>query len=221
LARRSLGRLAGDFVTYVQLLREAPAGLSPSVQSLRGQLNGLLESFTRSVGPDDASPDEIEEARFALVAWADETILRAGWPGFEEWQREPLQMQLYRTTRAGNEFFDHLARLRPEQLAAREVYFLVMALGFEGQYLGQEAERRALIAHQFEVLRAAGRTLEVAREHRVTPGAYELEISLPRGGGFGVFGWLGLMALGVAAVYGVLWLVLYLTAPEVPLPRGL
>lgn len=221
MTRRSLARLAGDFVAYVELLREAPAGVTPSVQFLRGQLLGLLESFTKSVGPDDAAPDEVEEARFALVAWADETILRRGWPGFEDWQREPLQTQLYRTTRAGNEFFDHLARLRPEQLAAREVYFLVLALGFEGQYLGQEAERRALIAHQFEVLRAAGRTLEVAREHRVTPSAYDLEINLPRGGGLGVFGWLALMALGVAAIYGILWLVLYLTAAEVPLPRGL
>jgi type VI protein secretion system component VasF len=130
-------------------------------------------------------------------------------------------MQLYRTNRAGNEFFDHLARLRPEQLGAREIYFLVLALGFEGQYLGQEAERRALIAHQYEVLRAAGRAVEVAREYRITPSAYELEITLPRGGGIGVFGWLLVMAAGVAAVYGILWVVLYMTLGEVPLPRGM
>ena len=74
-------------------------------------------------------------------------LLRRSWPGLVEWQAETLQSQLYRTTQAGNEFFDHLARLRPEQNAAREIYFLVLdertALGLLPGVLALDAHRES------------------------------------------------------------------------------
>jgi type IV/VI secretion system ImpK/VasF family protein len=218
VAAKSLGRLAGDFVTYVQVLQVTPGSSFPAPDALRRQLLTLLEPVSKAAG--DVPPEEIEEARFALVAWADEVVLRADWPGRDQWAAERLQMQLYRTTRGGNEFFEHLARLRPDQLAAREIYFLALALGFEGQYAGQEPARQALLAHQAEILRAAGRVLDVNQARPVTPPAYELEIDLPPRGGAGVLGWLLLMILGAGAVYGVLWLTLLFTMGEVPLPAG-
>jgi type IV/VI secretion system ImpK/VasF family protein len=147
-------------------------------------------------------------------------ILKATWPGREEWLREPLQMQLYRTNRAGNEFFAHLARLRPEQIAAREVYFLALALGFEGQYQGQAAERRALVAREYEVLRAAGRVSETTRESQLTPDAYALEIELPPRASSGIAFGLTALALGMLVLYGVLWIALHAISGDVPLPKG-
>jgi type VI secretion system protein ImpK len=220
LVDRSLARLAGDFVTYVQILGQAPPGSLPGAATVRAQLLALLESIARGASTDGVPADEVEEARFALVAWADETLLRREWSGRMDWQRHTLQMELYRTTHAGNEFFDHLARLRPEQSSAREIYFLALVLGFEGQYAGQDAERRALIAHQFETLRASGKALEALREAPLTPPAYELDIDLPSRAGWGILGWLALMGLGLAVIYTVLWIVLSVTAGDVPLPRG-
>ena len=220
MAGRSLARLACDFVTYVQLVGQGPPTTRPGAAAVRAQLFALLEPISKGSSSDGIPADEIEEARFALVAWADETLLRREWSGRLEWQQQPLQTEIYRSTHAGNEFFDHLARLRPEQSSAREIYFLTLVLGFEGQYAGQEAERRALIAHQFETLRASGKALEALRETPLTPLAYELDIDLPSRGGWGLLGWLALMGLGFVVIYLVLWTVLSLMAGDVPLPRG-
>jgi type VI secretion system protein ImpK len=217
-----LWRCAADFTTYVQVLASAGGPGFPAAAALRSALLAQLEAFLKSAQEAGTAAEESEAARFALVAWADEVIQRASWAGRDEWQRQPLQAQLYRTTRAGNEFFERLAQLRAEQGAAREIFFLVLALGFEGQYGGQEAERRALVQQQYEALRAAGRLLETARELQLAPSAYQLEIELPAGErelplGFAAAGG----ALALALLYGVLWLVLRAVAGEIPLPRGL
>lgn len=214
MAGGTLARAAGDFITLVQLIEEAPA--LPDPAALRQQLLHLLEGLRRAEGVD---PEEVEEARFALVAWADEVILRSTWSGRDQWEGHTLQMQLYRTSKAGNEFYDHLARLRPDQNAAREVYFLVLALGFQGQYVGQEAERRALVSHQYDTLRASGGVLETARERKLLPTAYQLDVDLDSRRG-GVLLYLGLTAAGVLLLYGVFWVVLALVAADVPPPVG-
>ena len=220
MAQDRLTRLAGAYVAHVQSLRFADASAFPTPAALRAQLLALLAPLQTAASAQGVPSDEVDEARFALVAWADEVILKADWPGRDEWLREPLQMQLFRTNRAGNEFFTHLARLRPEQTGAREVYFLVLALGFEGQYQGQAAERRALLAREYEVLRAAGRVSETTREEQLTPEAYALDIELPARSSSGIVFGLAALALGMLALYGVLWLVLHTVAGDVPVPKG-
>jgi type VI secretion system protein ImpK len=56
------------------------------------------------------------------------------WSHREEWLKHLLQSEHYATTKAGEEFFERLNMLRPEQGAAREVYYLCLALGFIGRY---------------------------------------------------------------------------------------
>lgn len=220
MADRSLGRLAGDFLGFVLLFQEAPDSNRPAVPSLRNHLLTLLDGFAKHPDAQRYPSDEVEEARFALVAWADEMILRTEWSGREEWLRELLQLQLYRTNRAGDEFYDHLARLRPDQTHAREVYFLCLALGFEGQYAGRTADRAALMQQQFEFLRTSGRALDVGSTHPVAPPAYEVAIQLRGPGGKRLWpvllGWLGV----VLATLTVLWGVLQLFANRVDLPPG-
>jgi type VI secretion system protein ImpK len=222
MSRRRLFRTAGDFVTLVQALGSSGGAGFPSAEALRMQLLSLLEPITKATPKTGVAPDEAEEACFALVAWADEVLLKASWSGRDSWLADPLQKLLYQTNRAGNEFFEHLARLRPEQLAAREIYLLVLAFGFEGQYEGQPGDRRALLGHQYDVLRASRGLLETARERELSPAAYRLGIELPlrsrRGLGLG----LGALVLGLCLVlvYAGLWWMLGSVSGEIPLPRG-
>ena len=220
MADRSLARLAGDFIANVQLLGQAPAEALPAPAAVRTQLLNLLEPVSKGGAAEGVPPEEVEEARFALVVWADETLLRRQWAGRNEWQQQTLQLELYRTARGGNEFFEHLARLRPEQNSAREVYLLAMLLGFEGQYAGAAAERQALIQHQFETLRSGGQARDALHETPITPDAYERDISLPSMAGWGVLGWLGAGVAGLAVIYALFWGVLFLIGGDVPLPRG-
>lgn len=220
MSRWTLGRAAGDFIAYVQLFREAPAGYQADATALRAQLLGLLDAFTKDPAAKGVAGAEIEEARFALVAWADEMILLSQWAGHELWLREPLQLHLFRTNRAGDEFFEHLARLRPEQTDAREIYFLCLALGFEGQYADRDSERRGLVAQQFEMLRVAGRAADVASHAPLSPRAYDVEIHLRSGRRSGVWRSLGLMLLLSGVIFCVIFGVLYLVAGSVPPPSS-
>ena len=217
---RRLTRAARELVAFVSAFGAREAGRELGAHALRNQLLLLLDRFAKAPEAADVRADELEEARFALVAWLDEVILRSDWPGRDEWAAEPLQLRLYKTNRAGNEFYEHLRRLRPEHTRAREVYLLVLSLGFEGQYHDQQAERRALIKLQYETLRAARAVTEVDRERYLTPSAYDLEIDLPpRGGGLMVRVLIGIALLLVVG-YAAGWIALQILAANVPVPRG-
>jgi type VI secretion system protein ImpK len=214
----SLGRVAGDFFAYVQLFQQADPSQRADASSLRQQLIGLLEGFSKNPISRSASAVDVEEARFALVAWADEMILRSEWPGNSEWLQDPLQLQLFHTNRGGDEFFERLARLRAEQTDVREVFFLCLVFGFEGQYADRDPERRNLIAQQFELLRVAKRALDVSSLSPVTPAAYDVEIQLPTPRGSSWARPLVALAGLAAVVFGVLFLTLFFVAGTVPSP---
>lgn len=220
MADRSLGRVAGDFYGFVLLFAEAPDASRPSAAALRSHLQQLLDRFSKHPDLQRVPPEEVEEARFAMVAFADEMILRSDWSGREDWLSSLLQLQLFRTNRAGDEFYQHLQSLRPDQSHAREAYFLSLALGFEGAYAGMPAERAELIRQQFEFLRTSGRALDLGTTHPVAPPAYDLEIHLRGGGGKRV--WPVLLAwLAVGGVtLAVLWAILRYLATSVALPPG-
>src|SRR6185312_12148532 len=96
---------------------------------------GLLERLVaqgRSSGIPEA---DIAEARYAIVAFIDEQILKSNWPGRTEWMSQPLQLLLYREYTAGENFFVRMrALLDGRRPAALEAYYLCLALGFRGQY---------------------------------------------------------------------------------------
>lgn len=85
-------------------------------------------------------PDEtIDHARYAVVAWTDETAMTSAWPGALAWRLSPLQKHYYATTRAGVEFFLRLEALDPRDHASREVYALALASGFQGHFSTRRA----------------------------------------------------------------------------------
>jgi type VI secretion system protein ImpK len=109
--------------------------LPPPVE-LRQRLLTALDAMVgrgRNLGISDA---DLAEARYALVAFVDEQILKSNWPGRNEWMGQPLQLLLYQSNTAGENFFVRLRSLlqqgnRPDALHA---YYLCLALGFRGAY---------------------------------------------------------------------------------------
>lgn len=220
MATSSLARSVDDFIARVLLVAESPAesGFDPS--RLRAQLLEDLAALDRHPAAQRLDAQEIEHARFALAVWADEQLLESSWSGRESWGHEMLQMQLFRTNRGGDEFYERLSRLRPGESEARLIYFLCLVFGFEGQLVGDEAARRALIQQHFDMLRAAGLARDVVTSERLSPEAYSLEVHLepPSSGAVRriVFGWTAL----AATVFGLYWGGLWLMAQRVPLPPG-
>lgn len=114
------------------------------VEGLRSHLKFLLRRSERTALEDDRDADTVENAKFAVVAFIDETILSSNWTGTEEWMKTPLQLEFYDQFDAGEVFFDRLDQLleaperHPEVLG---VYYHCMALGFRGKYQLQDEER--------------------------------------------------------------------------------
>lgn len=99
----------------------------------------LAESEKLSVHAGFTS-GEYSEARFAVCAWIDEAVLCSSLPERELWMGELLQRRLYGTTRAGEEFFEHLKNLNDAMLQVRDVYYHCLALGFKGRYFESDLD---------------------------------------------------------------------------------
>ena len=76
--------------------------------------------------------DSYVEARFAVLSWVDELVLNSPWQHRSEWQH--LMLTYYATLNAGNQFFDRLERQPVSARDVREMYYLCLALGFEGKF---------------------------------------------------------------------------------------
>ena len=147
-------RVCADTLAFAMRLPTATD--LPAAAQLRDRAIGSLDAMV-SQGRSAGLPEpELAEARYALVAFIDEQVLKSTWAGRTEWMSQPLQLLLYREYTAGENFFVRLRSLlqsgsRP---LALEVYFLCLALGFRGAYgvtgetaaIGQyvEAARREL-----------------------------------------------------------------------------
>ena len=216
-----LVRAAGEIFSTVLLFQAAPESQRSSLAAFRLQLLGLLDTFSKSTAAQQVRSVDLEEARFALVAWIDEMVNLAGWAGSAEWESNPIQLQLLGTRKAGVEFFAHLDKLRPESADALAVYFYCLALGFQGSFAGRDGDRQALVARTHEKLRRVDFALDLAREKRLTPAAYQMKIALDgRRGSLllrGLFWIVGASLL----VFGALWGVLTFLAVRVPTTAGL
>jgi type VI secretion system protein ImpK len=128
-----LYRVCADvLVTAVQLTVDSSLAAGDLRQRLIGSLERMV-SDGRRMGVADA---DLAEARYALVAFIDEQIMRSDWAGRADWMTRPLQLELYRENTAGENFFVRLRSLlrAGDRPVAIEIYYLCLVLGFQGAY---------------------------------------------------------------------------------------
>jgi type VI secretion system protein ImpK len=140
----------------VTAVRLGSDGEMASPEALREQLLGVLQRMVSRCRQAGIADKEIAEARYAVVAFMDERILRSNWAGRVEWMNRPLQLQLYNEFAAGENFFVRMRTLLAEggESRALEIYSLCLALGFVGaagaaqqaQSVTEEARRRLVRA---------------------------------------------------------------------------
>src|SRR5688572_28791882 len=109
--------LFADLFAYVLLFeqRHLQGDFQPSYEEVRGGITALLKQQAAAAQRQGILERDYQEARFAFVAWADETILHhTTWKHHYEWNAAPLKLEYYQTRNAGEELFEHLQSLRPE-----------------------------------------------------------------------------------------------------------
>jgi type VI secretion system protein ImpK len=208
-----LRHLFTDVIAYALLFRET-CGERPSTPAeLRDRLTALIDAQERRAREGDVSWDAYVEARFAVLAWADELIMNSPWPGRGDWQH--LMLKYYGTLNAGNQFFEHLERLPASERDVLEIYYFCLALGFEGKFALAENQRalRELKQRVHNQLVSVGGGV-VATEARIFPEAYRRPPAPAPPPGRSWFGlWLGLIAL-VPVILFVVYLSLLRSAAD-------
>ena len=205
---KDLQGLCTDLFLIVIRMREAEDLGDPA--SLRKLIGFYLDLFEKNCKAITIPADSIQEAKYALVALIDETVLSV--PGIcrDYWFTRPLQLDLFGDNIAGEEFYNKLQKMQLETEKKKdvlEIYYICLSLGFEGRYKLFNAEERVTIMD--ELGRKIRRT-RIRSSSGISPhGARSDSIRRRRSSGFLFPIWLAvvLLAGGVAALYTSLFLM--------------
>lgn len=220
---RLLHHFSPVFAFGLALDEQVAAGQAGDVAaSVTARARELIERARSAALADGKRPEQVDDAAFAVVAWIDEIMahnpvwLTSGVP--------PLQVAMYTTNNAGNEFFSHLSALKQEQDEVREVYYHALLCGFVGQYYyetgdtGELGKLKELHARQLPVAPAPVHTL---REEKITPQPYGVPDppgpKLPRQWDRALLGIGALVALLIPLAY-LLWILLAAPKPLLSVP---
>jgi type IV/VI secretion system ImpK/VasF family protein len=176
--------LFSELFGYVLLFEQTnqQGEFQPSYEQVRRAIAALLEQEKAAAKRQGMLDRDYQEACFAVVAWADETILKhSTWKHHPEWNAFPLQLEYFQTRNAGEEFFERLERLRPEQKDIREVYYLCLGLGFSGRYFFGMEDELKLNHIRHEQARHLPLLVEDIQEiDKLTPQPYEVPVHSDR-----------------------------------------
>jgi type VI secretion system protein ImpK len=117
---------------------------------------------------------DLDDARYAIVAFLDEQLFKAPWAGRQQWMLEPLQLTYFNENTAGEGFFARLDAIEKEPSRAHvlEIYYLVLTLGFQGKYAVKSGDGLAPLMEKLAA--ALGRQLpqtEALSPHGGSPDA--------------------------------------------------
>jgi type VI protein secretion system component VasF len=128
-------RLADLFMPLMAFTTDFESRPRGSVDELLTTINELIHAVRNQGFSEGVDNDRLDEALFPVVAWMDERFLSLrAWDSERLWQRCLLQRSYFNTTLAGVEFFERLQSLKPEDNQLREIYLLVLSMGFVGQF---------------------------------------------------------------------------------------
>ncbi len=176
--------LFADLFAYVLLFEQAhlQGEFQPSYEQVRQDIAGMLQREKATAKRQGILDKDVQDAGFAVVAWADETILKhTTWKSHQEWNRYPLQLEYYQTRNAGEEFFERLEKLGAAQQTVREVYYFCLGMGFSGQYfLGLEDELKLRQIRQAQAQHLTCPVESVQDIDKITAQPYEVHPPLGR-----------------------------------------
>jgi type VI secretion system protein ImpK len=125
-------------LAYVVSWRQSVVEKQPAYDEVRKEILRLLKESESYVSEGFCTQDEYEQARYAVCAWIDESVLASSWNFKGRWRPELLQRLYYQSADAGEKFFQRLKNLEGYQQSVRAVYYLCLALGFRGRYCESE-----------------------------------------------------------------------------------
>lgn len=136
--------ICAKFFLFLTTFRRNAGRIETDANWLRRSLIQLVEDQEGELRAHPELKKTYEKARYPIVALADEVALNTKWRGQEEWEDELLEQHFFGTSIAGEEFFERLKEVRPEDDQLAEIYFICLSLGFRGRYRSRPEERQEL-----------------------------------------------------------------------------
>jgi type VI secretion system protein ImpK len=146
----------------------AQGAVPQTAAQLRSNLDELFRGFNEKGTGMGLLPEDLIDARYALMALLDEILVRTNWPGRPEWQASPLQFQHFQENTAGENFFKRADTLcnQPHRAHVLQVYFLCLSLGFQGRYaMAPPGELEATHRRIAAVVQTSSLSAEVLSPH--------------------------------------------------------
>lgn len=94
------------------------------------------------------SPQDCEDANFAVVIWLDEQVLCSETEWVKQWRTVLLQSHYFDLSTGGGEFFSRLDSIDKNNTKLRVVYLFCLLMGFHGKYTQQDAELQKRISDE-------------------------------------------------------------------------
>jgi type VI secretion system protein ImpK len=110
----------------------------------RERLRQLLLQVDHGAKKLQLEPEDVYQAKFAFSALIDEIVLMSSMTVRSDWERNPLQLEMFGEHMAGEKFFEVLEKLRIEgvrRAQTLEVFHMCLLLGFQGRYALGGAEK--------------------------------------------------------------------------------
>jgi type VI secretion system protein ImpK len=202
----NLALIRQEALTAIERLRANRQGVTDA-NAFRHHTREALKTASAQAMQAGYAADDVKYATFATVAFLDESVLNSQNPIFTDWQRKPLQEELFGTHIAGETFFQNLQVLlgrqdSPDLADVLEIHYLCMLLGFGGRYS---------VGNRGELHQVMSMTADKIRRIRGPVGALSPAWALPndtvRSGSDPVVRKLAFLAIGCAALMVVLFVV--------------
>jgi type VI secretion system protein ImpK len=199
--KQPIADIASECLILILQLRSTDNYGNPEL--LKTRVTEMFERFERESRSAGIDNEKITKSKFALVAFLDETIISSTWNQKEVWLSDPLQIRMFDTFNAGEEFFTFLGELRQRSSANKdvlEVYYLCLALGFKGKYQLQSPEllRRVIDDLNLELHPEMYKSIDA-----ISPEAKPSDILLPGAKG-------GLPVWAYPASAAVIFIIIYI-----------
>jgi type VI secretion system protein ImpK len=153
LSRRkeSLALAYQEIFTAIVRLRVGRQAVSDA-ESFRVHFREALRVAEQEGRSRGYTPEDVQWATFAVVAFLDESVLSSHNPVLANWPRLPLQEELFGGHLAGEAFFRNLRNILERKDSndvadLLEVYELCLLLGYKGKYgVGGAGEVRSIVS---------------------------------------------------------------------------
>lgn len=157
-----------ELFAYVLHLLDNPAQHAEARQ-VHERCLGLVEAARQCGKEMDYERHRFEEALFAVIVWIDEAILCSNLPIRRDWPNFLLQLHFFKTNNGGDEFYDCLDAINPQDDQLIEIFAYCFALGFHGRLYADSAVLDEKCAELYSSLRGVP---EAAPSDRLFPAGY-------------------------------------------------